>query len=225
MRRAVPIVFALGLGLTAVRSSEADDDARATLERLALENRWDEFEAAGTRTPATSWAWRIRDAFWRPSGAAENPETAPVPDGDLAARRARWADAVARGEVGPIPAPNEGQTEPWPVLTALVADRMRRLSDRPDPHRSNAPDLVMLLAPAGPSLDAAAGSALNDGLEKLDAVREELDAASASNREAAAAARARAWWHALGVALALVAAVSVLVRRGRRPALDPDNAP
>jgi hypothetical protein len=64
---------------------------------------------------------RVRDVWWRPAGGA----SAPVPKDleSLAGRRLVWLRA---GGQGPYPTPTAGESDPYPLLTALVLDRQRR---------------------------------------------------------------------------------------------------
>jgi len=101
--------------------------ARARAETAFVDGRLDDLDAAlgaGT-TLADAEPLALRDLWWRPRAGY----VAPLPAADdlsLAARRLRWlADPAARGEA-PYPAPQAGETDPYPRLALLVADRLQR---------------------------------------------------------------------------------------------------
>jgi hypothetical protein len=181
---------------------------RQGVERLFLEGRLEEVDRAMPEAPTALQAWPrlLRDRWWRRGATAAEGPAAPAGD-PLLARRLAW---LADGGVAPHPLPQGEEVDPWPVLTALVLDRQRRLGRQEDPQRVKAPELNALRVE-----DTYTGTILRQGLEKLDAYDGELAAASeeAWARSDAAAARTRRWaWILLAGLLAVAAVVG---RRAR----------
>lgn len=119
---------ALGaLGPRRAAADPASPEARARAERAFLDGRFDDMDAAvgaGT-TLADAEPLAVRDLWWRPRAGYTPPALAPD-DRSLSARRLRWllGDGRSRAEAYPRPGPDE--TDPYPLLTALVEERLRR---------------------------------------------------------------------------------------------------
>jgi hypothetical protein len=131
----VALVVALGAA-PAAGAAPASPEARRRAEDAFVVGRLDDLEAsvgAGT-TPADRELLAVRDLFWRPARAGFG---VPDDDGSLSARRiawlaghaARWGGAGAATAEPPYPLPVAGETDPYPRVTALVLDRLRRESE------------------------------------------------------------------------------------------------
>lgn len=103
-------------------------EARRRAEEAFVAGRPEDLDAilgTGT-TPADQEPLFVRDVLWRP---APTPPPLPADDGSLSMRRIRWCvEAYARG-VAPLsgyPRAADGETDPYPRLTALVLDRALR---------------------------------------------------------------------------------------------------
>lgn len=154
---------------------------------------------------------RVRDAWWRPAAGA----TPPVPkDIDaLSGRRLVW---LRTGGKGPYPVAGAGETEPYPLLTALVLDRQRRETRGAARLLAETPlrALVAHSEPARYFVETLLPSALAGKPEAPDdgerSRRAETQALAVRNRSLAGAA--------LGALLAAGAALFLLSRpRDRRP--------
>lgn len=105
----------------------ASAEARARAERAFLDGRFDDLDAAvgaGT-TLADAEPIAVRDLWWRPRAGYTPPTVAPD-DGSLSARRLRWLLTGGRSRAEAYPQPGPDEMDPYPLLTALVVERMRR---------------------------------------------------------------------------------------------------
>lgn len=126
----VAVVAALALAVAAAPTAVAGPvsaEARARAETAFLDGRLDDLDAAlgaGT-TLVDAEPIALRDLWWRPRAGYVPPSPA-ADDTSLSARRLRWlADPDAR-RATPYPTPAEGETDAYPRLAVLVADRVRR---------------------------------------------------------------------------------------------------
>ncbi len=124
-RRALGLLLACALMGEATPCARADDLPTATRQMAELgmaEGRWEDLEGTlgAARTPRQRLPLEILAQWWRRSPGAA---AAPLADDPLTARRLDW---VAQGSQGPYPELREGESDPWPVLTALVQDRLHR---------------------------------------------------------------------------------------------------
>jgi hypothetical protein len=132
-RSTVVWAFALCVGLAgAARAEGLDADARERADVAFSEWRLGALDGilAGAESAADLEPLLVRDLFWRPtSGGAAGGDVRD--DGSLSARRAAWLRA-RRFSLGgdrsrdPYPTPAPGEVEPYPRITALVLDRVRR---------------------------------------------------------------------------------------------------
>ena len=139
MRRGRLLLGGLVGGLTLLcGSAEAGPEPLPAATRQRAEDafvlgRTEDLDAIlGTgRTSVDREPLAVRDLFWRP---VEGPPV-DVPSADdrtLSGRRIAWLSRVAAERAGgapvrsPYPAPEAGETDPYPRLTALVRDRIRR---------------------------------------------------------------------------------------------------
>lgn len=131
---AVALAAALGACPSRARAGEPlPDETRRRAEDAFVSGRLDDLDAAlGTSTaPIDLEALAVRDLYWRPRGGAAAALPAAAFDGSLSGRRLAWLRDASRlsapGEV-PYPMPAAGETDPWPLVTALVLDRLERES-------------------------------------------------------------------------------------------------
>jgi hypothetical protein len=107
-----------------VRADELPAATRHAVERAWFEGRLGDLDTilAHSDPAAAQLPLRLRDAWWRgplARGAAHGGS-----HGDLRLRRLGW---IAAGGPGPWPMPaTASEREPWPLLSALVRDRVRR---------------------------------------------------------------------------------------------------
>lgn len=105
----------------------ASDEARARAERAFLDGRYDDMDpavGAGT-TLADVEPLALRDLWWRPKSGYRPPPIDPA-DVSLPARRLRWLLDPAIQTATPYPRPVPGETDAYPLMTALVEERQRR---------------------------------------------------------------------------------------------------
>lgn len=115
-----------GLLLTGTAHAEVSETVRRMAERAFLEGRLGDLDEilAGATSQADRLPVLLRDHWWRPrpgrKPAALQPETGLD---DLARARLAWLRAPAPKP--PYPTAGGGG-DPYPVITALVQDRLRR---------------------------------------------------------------------------------------------------
>jgi hypothetical protein len=71
----------------------------------------------------------VRELYWRPAGQGSGRVAEIPPSDDLAGRRRAWLAGKGRdaqGALADYPLPAAGEAEPYPRITALVLDRVRR---------------------------------------------------------------------------------------------------
>lgn len=124
---AVAVVLGAGAGAGLASAEPVSAAARARAEKAFASGHLDDVDAAvgaGT-TLGDLEPLVVRDGWWRPRDGYL-PPVPPPDDASLSARRIRWVAAAARSDPGPYPTAGAGEVDLYPVLTALVLDRLDR---------------------------------------------------------------------------------------------------
>jgi hypothetical protein len=143
----VPLLAVLATALlpTVGRADDLPLEVRLDGEQTFLLGRPDLLEERmeGASTPLDRWPFALRDLWWRP-----DPARRPAYEADanaatgLLARRYAW---LLGGGAGPYPTPEAGEADPWPALSALVLDRVRRETEGAHGYPDQSP--IATLAP------------------------------------------------------------------------------
>jgi hypothetical protein len=128
---ALAAALALVVGAPGARAEDLDASARARADLAFSEWRLSALDGilAGATSALDREPLLVRDAFWRPVAPGALPPREDEGD-SLSHRRAAWLRArfAARTDAprDPYPVPRAGEEEPYPRITALVLDRVRR---------------------------------------------------------------------------------------------------
>jgi hypothetical protein len=220
--RLLVLLAAVLAATPAVLADGLPPEARRGAEQEFLIGRPDLLEdrLEGAETAEDLFPFALRDLWWRGGPDAEvraGFEAAAAGATGVTARRYAW---LLGGGAGPYPAAT-GE-DPWPVLTALVEERLRRERDGPEGLPGAGP-LARLEAPASWApwytewrayvLEDVQASAYGGGERAVRAARPEEEAA----RERARALARRNAWAAAVTAAAFVGLVLLLGGRASRP--------
>jgi hypothetical protein len=127
LRRALPWLLALAAAATCPAARAEPEplsaEARARAERVFLLGRFEDLDAilGASNAPVDREPLDVLHAYWR--AGERRPE--PPEDASLSAQRIRRVLAE-RDRLATYPAPGPGGVDPYPVLSALVRDRIRR---------------------------------------------------------------------------------------------------
>ena len=134
---ALLVAAAAGAGRPVLAGPPTEADLRAA-EEAFVHGRYEDVAVllAGAETAEDAEPLAVLDLWWRPLRrdppvfAVAGGPAAPLPGGRLAAARLEYLRAAAKatvaGGAGPYPPPRSDERDPWPRVTALVLDRLRR---------------------------------------------------------------------------------------------------
>ncbi len=123
--RFVVAMLALLACASAVHAKELPESIRRMADRAFLEGRLDDLDdiLTAAEEPIDRLPLLVRDTWWRMAGRAGVRRAASNAGDALIMKRLEW---LKLPEASAWPVPRDGEADPYPILTALIQDRVRR---------------------------------------------------------------------------------------------------